>query len=47
MVKQTIICVNYCADSFRLFRCISVAFVFNFRLLYVFIHFLLPYKMVK
>jgi len=46
MVKQTIIYVKCCADSFRLFRCILLR-LFDFCLLYLFIYFLLPYKTVN
>ena len=46
MVKRTIIRVKSCADSLRLFRCILLR-LFNLCLLYLFIYFLLPFKMVK
>jgi len=45
-VTQTIIYVKCCADPFR---CLDVCFLlrsFYFCLLYLFIYFMLPYKMV-
>jgi len=51
MVKQTIyyICqIKCCADSFRLFCCIFTAFVLiSVCCRYLFIYFLLPYKMAR
>ena len=46
MKKQTIIYVKCCADPVRLFGCILLR-LFDFCVLYLFVYFVLAYKMVK
>ena len=46
MKKQTIIYVKCCAGPVRLFGCILLR-LFDFCVLYLFVYFVLAYKMVK